>query len=126
MLAARVSRGSLNCCCPKDIGWLGYGSLGLSDDHLSRADGTGGGSRQGHRGRYLGCAQQHHVGLVLRCRRYQELGRGVVGSVYKVYAGLLAEEGVIGVQQAVMLAGIVAFAVTVFIALRFRQLWRLN
>ena len=62
--------------------------------------------------------------------------RGRVTSIYVLDHGfqpvgsllleLLAEEGVMGVQKAVMLAGIVAFAVTVFIALRFRQLWRLN
>jgi len=62
--------------------------------------------------------------------------RGRVTSIYvldhgfqpvgSLLLGLLAEEGVLGVQKAVMLAGIVALVVTVFIALRFRQLWRLN
>ena len=68
--------------------------------------------------------------------RVPDVLRGRVTSIYaldhgfqpvgSLLLGLLAEEGVLGVQKAVMLAGIVAFAVTVFIALRFRHLWRLN
>ena len=68
--------------------------------------------------------------------RVPDVLRGRVTSIYaldhgfqpvgSLLLGLLAEEGVLGVQKAVMLAGIVAFAVTVFIALRFRLLWRLN
>ena len=40
--------------------------------------------------------------------------------------GFLAEEGVLGVQKAIVLAGLVALAVTVFMGLRFRQLWSLK
>ena len=62
--------------------------------------------------------------------------RGRITSIYvldhgfqpvgSLLLGFLAEEEVLGVQKAVALAGIVAFVVTVFISLRFRQLWRLN
>jgi MFS family permease len=62
--------------------------------------------------------------------------RGRITSIYvldhgfqpvgSLLLGFLALDGVMGAQKAVVLAGIVAFAVTVFIALRFRQLWRLN
>lgn len=62
--------------------------------------------------------------------------RGRITSIYVLDHGfqpvgslllaLLAEEGVLGPQRAVVLAGIVAFAVTAFIGLRFRQLWRLS
>ena len=62
--------------------------------------------------------------------------RGRITSIYVVdhgfqplgslVLGWLAAEEVLGPQRAVVLAGIVAFAVTAFIALRFRQLWRLN
>jgi hypothetical protein len=38
----------------------------------------------------------------------------------------LAEDKVLGPQTAVVLAGVLAFAVTAFIGLRFRQLWRLS
>jgi hypothetical protein len=40
--------------------------------------------------------------------------------------GLLAEDGVLGVQWAVVLAGAAAICVTVFMGLRFRQLWSLK
>jgi hypothetical protein len=40
--------------------------------------------------------------------------------------GFLAGSEVLGLQKAVALAGVVALVVTIFIALRFRQLWRLS
>jgi len=40
--------------------------------------------------------------------------------------GLLAAEGALGPQRAVFLAGVAAFAITAFIGLRFRHLWRLQ
>ena len=40
--------------------------------------------------------------------------------------GFLAGGNILGAQWAVVVAGIVAFAVTAFIGLRFRQLWRLT
>jgi hypothetical protein len=49
---------------------------------------------------------------------FQPLGSLVLGA--------LAEEGVLGVKNAVVLAGVVAIAVTVFMGLRFRQLWSLK
>jgi len=62
--------------------------------------------------------------------------RGRITSIYNLdhgfqpvgsmLLGFLALEGVMGVQNAVVLAGIVAFVVTVFIGLRFRLLWRLS
>ncbi len=62
--------------------------------------------------------------------------RGRVTSIYvmdhgfqplgSLVLGALAEEGVLGVKNAVVLAGVVAIAVTVFMGLRFRQLWSLK
>lgn len=62
--------------------------------------------------------------------------RGRVTSIYvmdhgfqpvgSLLLGFLAGSEVLGLQKAIALAGIVALAVTIFIALRYRQLWRLN
>ncbi len=62
--------------------------------------------------------------------------RGRVTSIYamdhgfqpvgSLLLGFLAGSEVLGLQKAVALAGVVALVVTIFIALRFRQLWRLN
>ena len=62
--------------------------------------------------------------------------RGRITSIYaldhgfqpvgSLLLGFLAGAGVLGAQNAVVLAGIVAFAVTVLIGLRFRQLWHLS
>ena len=62
--------------------------------------------------------------------------RGRVTSIYvmdhgfqpvgSLLLGFLAGLEVLGPQKAVALAGLVALVVTIFIALRFRQLWRLN
>ena len=62
--------------------------------------------------------------------------RGRITSIYVIDHGFqpvgslllafLAEDGVLGVQKAVVLAGIVAFAVTAYIGLRYRQLWSLK
>ena len=62
--------------------------------------------------------------------------RGRITSIYVVdhgfqpvgslVLGLLAEGRVLGPQNAVALAGVVAVAVTVFMGLRFRQLWSLK
>jgi MFS family permease len=62
--------------------------------------------------------------------------RGRVTSIYvmdhgfqpvgSLVLGALAEEGVLGVKNAVALAGVVAMGVTVFMGLRFRQLWSLK
>ncbi len=62
--------------------------------------------------------------------------RGRVTSIYamdhgfqpvgSLLLGFLAGAGVLGPQKAVVLAGLAAVAVTVFIAVRYRQLWRLR
>ncbi len=62
--------------------------------------------------------------------------RGRITSIYamdhgfqplgSLLLGFLASEGVLGPQLAVVLAGITALVVTVFIGLRFRLLWRLR
>jgi MFS family permease len=62
--------------------------------------------------------------------------RGRITSVYvldhgfqpvgSLVLGLLAEGQVLGIQKAVILVGLVAVAVTVFMGLRFRQLWSLK
>jgi MFS family permease len=62
--------------------------------------------------------------------------RGRVTSIYvmdhgfqplgSLVLGALAEEGVLGAKNAVTVAGVVAIGVTVFMGLRFRQLWRLK
>ena len=62
--------------------------------------------------------------------------RGRVTSIYamdhgfqpvgSLLLGFLAGSEVLGLQKAVALAGVVALVVTIFIALRFRQLWRLS
>ncbi len=68
--------------------------------------------------------------------RVPDVLRGRVTSIYamdhgfqpvgSLLLGLLASSEVLGPQRAVALAGLVAIAVTVFIGLRFRSLWRLN
>ena len=62
--------------------------------------------------------------------------RGRITSIYvldhgfqpvgSLVLGFLAEDWVLGIQKAVVLAGLVAVAVTVFMGLRFRQLWSLK
>jgi len=68
--------------------------------------------------------------------RVPDVLRGRVTSIYvmdhgfqpvgSLVLGFLAGSQVLGPQNAVALAGIAAIAVTVFIGLRFRGLWRLN
>ncbi len=68
--------------------------------------------------------------------RVPDVLRGRVTSIYamdhgfqpvgSLLLGLLASSEVLGPQRAVALAGLVAIAVTVFIGLRFKRLWRLN
>ena len=77
----------------------------------------------------------HLVNNALVQSRTPDALRGRITSIYvldhgfqpvgSLLLGFLAGEGVLGIQRAVVLAGIVAFAVTVYIGLRFRQLWRL-
>ena len=62
--------------------------------------------------------------------------RGRITSIYamdhgfqpvgSLLLGFLASSQILGPQMAVALAGLVALVVTIFIAVRFRQLWRMN
>ena len=78
----------------------------------------------------------HIANSALVQTRIPDVLRGRITSIYlidhgtiplgSILLGLLAEDGVLGPRYAVAVAGLLAFAVTVFIVLRWRELWRLQ